>query len=469
MLNKILSALVLVCIVCLTGCSNGSLQNNTSKTSGRESNLNTSSANNNGNTETKSSHKTYDPINTTNAGFNFNEDLAWVKYTDGQDYYGCIDNSGKMLFRCSAENFSNATIFENGYSGLEKTDVNLEAKTSNTTCTIIDKNGKVYGTYSNVTAYGYGYTVVETYTSGYKEAYYQYDIYSPSGKIVYTYNTETNEKASVGYHGEGVFCIRDNNEKVVYFAKKEKEWKCNGADLDDLYFNDGIAVIETGEKTMAIIKSDGEITEFEKSKITAKGDRKNSRVYDNCLVYADLDGAKSVETYDLQKETVFQMESEYAENLKVVDTSPGYMMHPAPSYNKDGILFSFKGADGLNYCGLFDYELNCKLEPTKATDYIANQNGTFVIYNGSNTLYDKNGNKLYSFSEKGYNIVVNSSDKYVLVIGNKGQATLDKDTLKISGDATKYNFAVLDEKGEVVFDSIDTSSVKTIDIYNTAQ
>ena len=163
------------------------------------------------------------------------------------------------------------------------------------------------------------------------------------------------------------------------------------------------------------------------------------------------------------------MEKEYAEDWKVVDTSPGYMMHPAPSYNKDGILFSFKGADGLNYCGLFDYELNCKLEPTKATDYIANQNGTFVIYNGSNTLYDKNGNKLYSFSEKGYNIVVNSSDKYVLVIGNKGQATLDKDTLKISGDATKYNFAVLDEKGEVVFDSIDTSSVKTIDIYNTAQ
>lgn len=50
----------------------------------------------------------------------------------------------------------------------------------------------------------------------------------------------------------------------MYFAKKEKEWKCNGADLDDLYFNDGIAVIETGEKTMAIIKSDGEITEFEK-------------------------------------------------------------------------------------------------------------------------------------------------------------------------------------------------------------
>ena len=342
MLNKILSALVLVCIVCLTGCSNGSLQNNTSKTSGRESNLNTSSANNNGNTETKSSHKTYDPINTTNAGFNFSEDLAWVKYNDGQDYYGCIDNNGKMLFRCPAESFSEATIFENGYSGLEKTDVNLEAKTSNTTCTIIDKNGKVYGTYSNVTAYGYGYTVVETYTSGYKEAYYQYDIYSPNGEIVYTYNTETNEKASVGYHGEGVFCIRDNNEKVVYFAKKEKEWKCNGADLDDLYFNDGIAVIETGEKTMAIIKSDGEITEFEKSKITAKGDRKNSRVYDNCLVYADLDGAKSVETYDLQKETVFQMESEYAENLKVVDTSPGYMMHPAPSYNKDGIYSALR-------------------------------------------------------------------------------------------------------------------------------
>lgn len=43
------------------------------------------------------SPKTYVPINTNNSGFNFNEDLAWVKYTDGQDYYGCIDNNGKML------------------------------------------------------------------------------------------------------------------------------------------------------------------------------------------------------------------------------------------------------------------------------------------------------------------------------------------------------------------------------------
>ena len=144
------------------------------------------------------------------------------KYNDGQDYYGCIDNNGKMLFRCPAENFSNATIFVNEYRGLEKTDVNLEAKTSNTTCTIIDKNGKVYGTYSNVTAYGYGYTVVETYTSGYKEAYYQYDIYSPSGEIVYTYNTETNEKASIGYHGEGVFVFVITMKKLCILQRKKK-------------------------------------------------------------------------------------------------------------------------------------------------------------------------------------------------------------------------------------------------------
>ena len=80
------------------------------------------------------SPKTYVPINTNNSGFNFNEDLAWVKYTDGQDYYGCIDNNGKMLFRCPAESFSEATIFENGYSGLKNTD-------SNTTCTVVGKNG----------------------------------------------------------------------------------------------------------------------------------------------------------------------------------------------------------------------------------------------------------------------------------------------------------------------------------------
>lgn len=98
----------------------------------------------------------------------------------------------------------------------------------------------------------------------FNDAYYKYDMYNPNGKIVYTYKSVSSEKASVGYSGEGVFCIHDNDEKTVYFAKKEKEWKCNGADLDDLYFNDGIAVIETGEKTMAIIKSDGEITEFEK-------------------------------------------------------------------------------------------------------------------------------------------------------------------------------------------------------------
>ena len=146
------------------------------------------------------SPKTYVPINTNNSGFNFNEDLAWVKYTDGQDYYGCIDNNGKMLFRCPAESFSEATIFENGYSGLKNTD-------SNTTCTVVGKNGKVYGTYSNVTAYGYGYTVVETSVADFNDAYYKYDMYNPNGEIVYTYKSVSSEKASVGYSGEGVFCI----------------------------------------------------------------------------------------------------------------------------------------------------------------------------------------------------------------------------------------------------------------------
>lgn len=68
-----------------------------------------------------------------------------------------------------------------------------------------------------------------------------------------------------------------------------------------MYFNDGIAVIETGEKTMAIVTPDGEVNEFENSKITAKGDRKNTKVYGNCLVYAELDDTKSVETYNVKE------------------------------------------------------------------------------------------------------------------------------------------------------------------------
>lgn len=461
-LNKLLSFFVLVCVVCFAGCSNGKKQNDTSETvnqSQNSSDLSTSEKSDNQTTDY--SPKTYVPINTNNSGFNFNEDLAWVKYTDGQDYYGCIDNNGKMLFRCPAESFSEATIFENGYSGLKNTD-------SNTICTVVDKNGKVYGTYTNVTAYGYGYTVVETSVADFNDAYYKYDMYNPNGKIVYTYKSVSNEKASVGYSGEGVFCIHDNNEKTVYFAKTGKEWKCNDADLNDLYFNNGISVIKTGEKTMAIVTPDGEVNEFENSKITAKGDRKNTKVYGNCLVYAELDDTKSVETYNVKEKTISKMDSDYIGKLKLVYTSPHYMMFPEPSYNNDGILFCFKGADGLNYCGLFDYELKCKLEPIVSDDYIANENGTFVIRtNGVNILYDKDGNELYPFTDKGYNLVVCSSDKYVLVIGNKEQTTFDKDTLKISGDDTKYNFAVLDEKGEVVFDSIDTSSVKTVDIYNT--
>ena len=105
-------------------------------------------------------------------------------------------------------------------------------------------------------------------------------------------------------------------------------------------------------------------------------------IYDDGLLKLDTKSNRieriKLDMSNIDHSFLFQMESEYAENLKVVDTSPGYMMHPAPSYNKDGILFSFKGADGLNYCGLFDYELNCKLEPTKATDYIANQNGNIL-------------------------------------------------------------------------------------------
>lgn len=98
----------------------------------------------------------------------------------------------------------------------------IENTDSNTTCTVVGKNGKVYGTYSNVTAYGYGYTVVETSVADFNDAYYKYDMYNPNGEIVYTYKSVSSEKASVGYSGEGVFCIHDNDEKQCILQKQEK-------------------------------------------------------------------------------------------------------------------------------------------------------------------------------------------------------------------------------------------------------
>lgn len=436
-LNKLLSVFILICVVCFSGCSSGKQQNDTSKTI---------------NQTTDHSPKTYNT-------FKFSEDRAWLVYNDGKDYYSCIDNSGKMLFRISADEWTGSVGFENGYGALVN---NL-----NKTYIVVDKNGKVYGTYYDATAYGYGYTVVETNVADFDNTYYKYNMYNPNGEVVYTYKSLSNEKAIVVYCGEGVFRILDNNEKTVYFAKTGKEWKCNGADFDYLEFNNGIAVIKTDDRTMAVITSDGEITEFDESNITAKGGRVNKKVYDNSLVYADLDDTvrndSSIETYNLKEKTVSKMDSNYSQKLIVYSN---YGMYPSPSYNNDGILFSFMGTDGLKYCGLFDYELKCKLEPVVANDYIANGNGTFVIQTKTgNTLYDKDGNKLYAFSDKGYDLVVCSSDKYVLVNIKEGQTTLDKDTITV--DTKKYNFAVLDEKGEVVFDSIDTSSVKTVDIYNT--
>lgn len=404
----------------------------------------------------------------------YHEGLAWVQYGENDEYWGCIDEEGKMLFKYSCNDLRQidsfvSPFFENGYAYMKSN--------TGTRIFVIDKSGNIVSNYDNPKAYGYGYTVVENHYSDFDSAYYEYIIYNPDGKQVETIETEVDSEVTVKYCGDGVFYFEANSEQVyLFFAKKEKwvQYNYKRTNVDyDIRFNNGLAFTVNDSysftKTYVVIDSNGTITEidardesanfYEKYKMFG-AERENNLIYGNSIVFYDEEEPK-LSSYDIKNDsfcdfkdtkTLEKFETHYAGSYSHVDISP--------SFNNEGFLVSLVGADGYRYVSILDYKLNMQAKPVKGDNFEAYDNSTCLI---GNTIYDMKGNILYSLSEKGYQKVISDSDDIIFVCGYQDDVSVEKDYYDKNGE--KCNFAALDRNGNVLFDTIDVSNAESKRIY----
>ena len=184
-------AYLIIISILLCGCSNSTT---TTQTQSHKSEKTTAK----NNSATQKEEKKYNYISWDD----FNEDRAWIR-TNSYAHIGCIDKKGNLLFEY--ENMDLLSNFSNGYAHIK------DAKTSITY--VIDTSGNIQSSYSEddstlVISYGDGYTVTSKHTDGFDYDKYIYQIYDPSGKVIDSFNTETEYTSeNTNYCGKGIFLI----------------------------------------------------------------------------------------------------------------------------------------------------------------------------------------------------------------------------------------------------------------------
>lgn len=388
--------------------------------------------------------KTYSEFRTYNNG------LAWTEYTDndGIEYYGCIDEKGKMLFRYKSDNLEILSDYENNYSYLKSK--------NGTTIYVIDKNGDVCNSYNNAVAYGYGYTVLEDHHSDFDSEYYEYSIYDPDNNLINT--TKFDNEVNVKYCGDGVFdfgskLFFSQNEKMIdYSYERSKNDK-------DVQFNNGIAYIENDalaiRSSYVTINSTGTIVDLENVDDILDEKVQNTEIYSDSLLVYEEDTPK-LATYNVDTQSVTylkdqsileKLETHYDGNISSLDISP--------LLNENGMILRLVGEDGYGYVIISDYEFNFKTEPMKYDECKIYKNGICEI---DSVVYDMEGNQLFSLFD--YEEVISDSENILLVCCKNSDVTTDRDYYDDPHDnLEKSNFVALDKDGNLLFNGIDSQNV----------
>ncbi len=460
--------LIIIFIFCITGCDKQSSNNIQATIS---SMVNSTEKNT---VETKNQNYTENNNPKTYSEFReYNDGLAWVKYIDdSNEYYGCIDESGKMLFRYNVEckdttegyidtdetgemilSYKDDTIilgadFENNYSYL---------KTKNGgTLYVIDKNGDVCSSYNDYVAFGYGYTVVENHYTDFDSEYYEYSIYDSEHNCVNT--VKFDEEINVKYCGEGVFDF----DSKLFFSQNEKmiDYNYDRSSYDkNIKFYNGIAYVENDclgyYPSYIIITATGTINELENIDGILNEKLQSTNIYSNSLLIYEEDTPK-LATYNVNTQSVTYLKDESVlQRLETHYDGSFNSLDISPLMNEKGIILRLVGDDGFGYVIISDYEFNFKTEPIKYDECKIYKNGICEI---DSFIYDMEGNQLFSLF--GYEEVISDSKDVLMVCCKNSSISTDKDYYDNSHDnLKKSNFVALSKDGKLLFDSIDTLNV----------
>lgn len=371
----------------------------------------------------------------------FSEGYAWVYFKDGNKcYYGCIDKTGKMIFKKDATNILEVTAFKNGCSHIKYKNAYA----------VIDKQGNELSrltTNSNKTicAYGEGYTLIQEYSAGFDFSGYKYTIFDKNGTAVANWERQKEYYGRIKYMGEGVFSFY--GEDQGYYCCKSNKWVDYEGNMQQT-FNDEYVIIETGRSRVSLMDSLGNVKE-----ITTSGDMAGDYSWYStvgsgiCVLYKYFNG-DSLIAYDIKNNSFATMSNYYAQRT---DWDQFLDDNCFNSFIGQRMLVPLTGDDGAEYVVLFDKNWNAVSDPVRADSYFYSD-GRFIAYqshyNASSlsiavddiTVYDENCKRLFNMSDIGFS-------GYQIYGYSDGVARI------IKSGTTKY----IDKNGKQLFSEIDMS------------
>lgn len=373
----------------------------------------------------------------------YHNGLAWIVYSElGSQYIACINKSGEVVFQYRADSIDYATDFSNDHAYL------VEKNTLYT----IDKTGKIIAKYNkdgvNIRCYEDGYVLIEKEVSGFDSKSFEYTIYNKNGSIIEQFSHEKVIDPIV-YCGKGIFAFQltpNYGDPTDYYFAEIQKWVNAPSSLTPYFYGD-TAIIATTYRDVGdirkggilVMSSDGECFEYICDKLSDWAVYPSAINEGVCTLYDD----GRIVTIILPDKSIglensYVLEEEYSKRIVDRPTPDSYMIH-------DGrIVLHLRGEDGKIYAGVFDKELKLMFQPILGSFSTYADGLLLVESNGLISMYDIDGNVVYSLTEKGYTTSREYSDNAILVDNADGQ------------------MLYLDKNGNPLFNQVDFKNVKTL-------
>lgn len=413
--------------------------------------------------------------------FDYSGGRAWVRFQEEESnniYYGCIDEDGKMLFVLNNINgiYASVTPFSNKYAYVTTEDVLVMI---NDTGTLVKQYSLREGDKSRVCAYADGYIWEEQYISGFDEAYYKYILYGPDEELLAEFEYNGTEPIDeIRYYEKGVWGYSTTNDEGEYiqrfYCTNSNKWVESNLDFLNIWFYEKKAAIgithenedETGYRArLHIMDFNGNLENVPISSEMGWDWRDKNFISEGyCILKADY-----LVAYNLSTGEFIKMDNKYADRVNM-EYLPDVLI-----FNNNRVALPLIGDDGAEYTALFDTSWNIIGEPVKSNKFDLSENRFIIaedVEDENIMVCDENGSQVFTVSDLGYSAITPYKNGIARVLRSDADETTRivisrffnlmtpsdaSDTDMLSGE-----WDYIDINGELLFDTIDTTSVNKV-------
>lgn len=478
--TKVLSVLVaLVLTVLLAACSTTEVNkpDNNKKPSSDSATLA-------GDTKTFESYHTMEEFNDGLACVSCSIEDANGSKENKDSFFGYVNKEGDLVFYVKDGTSIFGNNFEDGFVYFQSKGQLYVVDTQGNIRSQYDQYQKVagggnsniiYGDENNtVHCHGYGCVVFKEHIADFSNNRYKYTLYSPDKEVLMVFDPQNAEETEAYYAGDGVFAFYsetdDEETTELYFTQTNK--KITLQDCDDVEFVDGFYRVEDKK----LLNDEGEYIDINYKKVEKKLSQYADKYekgkvgqlgYEIFYVSDDQILIYSHKTfYDSETETEYRLPilSYNAETDTLYEYTNADVLTKITGVEnfQDGkLVLHLTGADNETYFSILDNQMQEVLAPTKV-DEIGEKALSGLIktkINGETIYYNLDGTIAFEFSDTGYRSIFDFSDGMAMVYGR------NEIDIKTHDSYFGEEFAYINTKGEVVFDQIDKTKAKELNIY----